>query len=111
MPCAPAPLRGLRISGKPFSWANARTSAALSAAVDAAVGTPALRSASFIDGLSRHSHVVRNVVPGMPRASRTSAAAIWWDSIVDSRRSIHIWSCAHCTASSSWCTSVTLRTW
>ena len=111
MPWAPAPLRGLRISGKPVSSAKARTSGAESAAVDAAVGTPALRSASFIDGLSRHSQVVRNEVPGMPRASRTSAAAIWWDSMVLSSRSIHIRSWAHWTASSSWCTSVTLPTW
>ena len=35
-----------------------------STAVEAAVGTPAARSASFIDGLSRHSHAVRTDVPG-----------------------------------------------
>ena len=45
----------------------------------------------------------------MPRASRTCAAAIWWDSMVASRRSTHIRFCAHWTASSSWWTSVTLR--
>ena len=78
---APAPARGLRISGKPTASANAQTSSALSAAVDAAVGTPAWRSASFIDGLSRHSQVVRTEVPGMPVASRTWAAAILWASI------------------------------
>ena len=33
--------------------------------------TPASRSTSFIEGLSRHSQVVRTEVPGMPRASRT----------------------------------------
>ena len=67
----------------------------MSAAVDAAVGTPAWRRASFIDGLSRHSQVVRTEVPGIPRASRTFAAAIWCDSIVDSSRSTHTRSCAH----------------
>jgi hypothetical protein len=51
--------------------ANSYTSAALCAAVDAAVGTPAARSASFIDGLSRHSHAVRTDVPGIVQFSRT----------------------------------------
>ena len=37
---APAPLRGLRISGNPTAFAKSRTWSALSAAVDAAVGTP-----------------------------------------------------------------------
>ena len=56
---------------------------------EAAVGTPASRSASFIDGLSRQSHVVRTDVPGMPVASRTWAAAIVWASTVASSRSTH----------------------
>ena len=47
----------------------------------------------------------------MPRASRTCAAAIWWDSMVDSRPSIHMRFCAHSTAAFSWATSVTLETW
>ena len=47
----------------------------------------------------------------MPRASRTVAAVIWWDSMVDSSRSIHIRSWAHSTAAFSWCSSVTLETW
>ena len=47
----------------------------------------------------------------MPRASRTVAAAIWCDSIVDSSRSTHTWSCAHSTAALSCGTSVTLETW
>ena len=68
------------------------------------------RSASFIDGLSRHSQVVRTEVPGMCRASRTRAAAIWWDSMVDSSRSTHIKPCAHSTAAFSWPSSVTLDT-
>ena len=38
---------------------------------DAAVGTPAARSASFIDGLSRHSQAVCTEVPGIVHASRT----------------------------------------
>ena len=70
---APAPLRGLRISGKPTCSANARASAALPTAAEAAVGTPASRSACFIDGLSRHSQAVRTDVPGMVHASRTCA--------------------------------------
>ena len=57
------------------------------AAVDAAVGTPAARSASFIDGLSRHSQAVRTDVPGMVQFSRTCAAARMCASIVASSRS------------------------
>jgi hypothetical protein len=57
----------LEDQGKPTCAAKAGTSAALSAAVEAAVGTPASRSACFIDGLSRHSHAVRTDVPGMCR--------------------------------------------
>ena len=101
VPSAPAPARGLRISGKPIAFAKSTASSTLWAAVDAAVGTPAWRRASFIDGLSRHSHVVRTEVPGIWRASRTRAAAIWWDSIVDSSRSTHINPCAHSTAAFS----------
>ena len=55
--------------------------------VEAAVGTPASRSACFIDGLSRHSQVVRTDVPGMPVASRTWAAGIVCASTVASSRS------------------------
>ena len=110
VPSAPAPARGLRISGKPIAFAKSTASSTLWAAVDAAVGTPAWRSASFIDGLSRHSHVVRTEVPGMSRASRTRAAAIWWDSIVDSSRSTQTNPCAHSTAAFSWPSSVTLDT-
>ena len=55
----------------------------------AAVGTPAARRASFIDGLSRQSQVARTDVPGIPQASRTWAAAIVWASTVASSRSIH----------------------
>ena len=43
-------------------------------------------------------------------ASRTCAAAIWCDSIVDSSRSTHIRPCAHSTAAFSWPSSVTLET-
>ena len=60
------------------------TSAGLSAAVDAAVGIPASRSACFIDGLSRHSQAVRTEVPGMSVRSRTCAAASVCASIVAS---------------------------
>ena len=66
---APAPVRGFKISGNPTALANSYTSAALCAA--AAVGMPAARSASFIDGLSRHNHAVRTDVPGIVQLSRT----------------------------------------
>ena len=90
MPDAPAPLRGLRISGKPdLGGERARRRAALCTAAEAAVGTPAARSASFIDGLSRHSQVVRTDVPGIVQASRTCAAAMVCASIVASSRSTH----------------------
>ena len=89
MPDAPAPLRGLRMSGKPTSAANACASAALLTAADAAVGTPASRSACFIDGLSRHSQAVRTEVPGMVQASRTCAAGMVCASTVASSRSTH----------------------
>ncbi len=107
MPAAPAPARGLRISGKPTCSANACTSAALSAAVDAAVGTPASRSACFIDGLSRHSHAVRTDVPGMPCASRTCAAGSVCASIVASSRSTQTLPCTQRTTSVMRSTSVT----
>jgi hypothetical protein len=54
----------------------------------AAVGTPASRRASFIDGLSRQSHVVRTLVPGMSQASRTCAAVMVCASTVASSPSI-----------------------
>ena len=97
MPDAPAPLRGLRIIGYPTSSANASTSAALPAAVEAAVCTPASRSTCFIDGLSRHSHAVLTDVPGMAHASRTRAAASVCASIVASIRSTHSLSCTRRT--------------
>ena len=84
---------------------------AASAAVDAAVGTPAARSTSFIDGLSRHSHAVRTDVPGTPQFSRACAAAIVWDSMVASSRSTQTLSWIHRTASVSAPTSVTSATW
>ena len=91
----------MRISGNPTSVANATASSTFATAAEAAVGTPADRNASFIDGLSRHSHVVRTEVPGMLRASRTRAAVSWWDSMVDSSRSTQTWLCAHSTAAFS----------
>ena len=87
MPDAPAPLRGFRISGKPTRSAKSCAEAAESTAAEAAVGTPAARSASFIDGLSRHSQAVRTDVPGIVQASRTCAAAMVCASIVASSRS------------------------
>ena len=84
---APAPVRGLSTIGKPTESANACTSAAEVTAADAAVGTPAARSASFIDGLSRHSHAVRTDVPGIVQFSRACAAAMVCASIVASSRS------------------------
>ena len=83
----------------------------MSAAVDAAVGTPAARSASFIDGLSRHSHAVRTDVPGIVQSSRTWATAMVWASIVDSSRSTQTWSWIQRTASVITPTSTTLGTW
>ncbi|MEJ7704158.1 MAG: hypothetical protein WKF47_11005 [Geodermatophilaceae bacterium] len=53
------------------------------------MGTPASRSACFIEGLSRHSHAVRTDVPGIPHASRTLAPAIVCASTVASSRSTH----------------------
>ena len=108
---APAPVRGLRISGYPIASANARTSAAVCAAVEAAVGTPAARSASFIDGLSRHSQAVRTEVPGMVQFSRTCAAARVCASIVASSRSTQTLSWIHRTASVMTPTSTTVGTW
>ena len=64
-------MRGFKISGNPTALANSYTSAALCAAREAAVGMPAARSASFIDGLSRHNHAVRTDVPGIVQLSRT----------------------------------------
>ena len=75
------------MSGKPTASANDRASSAVCAAAEAAVGTPAPRSASFIDGLSRHSQAVRTDVPGIVQFSRTCAAARVCASIVASRQS------------------------
>ena len=108
---APAPLRGLRINGNPTAFANSRTWSALSAAVDAAVGTPAARSASFIDGLSRQRYAVRTDVPGMVHVSRTCATGRMCASMVDSSRSTQIWSWIQRTASVIAPTSTTLPTW
>ena len=86
---APAPVRGLSTIGKPMPSTKACTSAALVTAADAAVGIPAARSASFIDGLSRHSQAVRTEVPGIVQFSRACAAARVCASIVASSRSTH----------------------
>ena len=94
-----------------MSATNACTSAADVTAADAAVGIPAARSASFIDGLSRHSHAVRADVPGIVHASRACAAAIVCASIVDSSRSTHTLSCTQRTASVSTPASTTVDTW
>ena len=83
----------------------------MDAAVDAAVGTPAARSTSFIDGLSRHSHAVRTDVPGIVQFSRTCAAARVCDSIVASSRSTQTLSWIQRTASVIAPTSVTFGTW
>ena len=104
-------MRGLRITGKPVSATNACTSDAEVTAAEAAVGIPAARSTSFIDGLSRHSHAVRTDVPGIEQFSRTCAAVIVCDSIVASRRSTQTLSWIHRTASVITPTSVTFGTW
>ena len=78
--------------------------------MEAAVGTPAARSVSFIDGLSRHSHAVRTDVPGIVQFSRTCAAAMVCDSMVASRRSTQSRSWIQRTASVMTPTSVTLGT-
>ncbi len=83
----------------------------MSAPVDAAVGTPAARRASFIEGLSRHSQAVRDDVPGIEHASRTWAAARVCDSMVASSRSTQPWSWIQRTASVMTPTSVTFGTW
>ena len=83
----------------------------MAAAVDAAVGTPASRSTSFIDGLSRHSHAVRTEVPGIVQFSRTWAAVMVCASIVHSSRSTQTLSWIHRTASVIAPTSVTDGTW
>ncbi len=107
VPDAPAPLRGLRMSGKPTRSANSCAPAAESTAAEAAVGTPADRSASFIDGLSRHSQAVRTDVPGIVQASRTCAAAMVCASIVASSLSTQSLSCTQRTARVMASTSVT----
>jgi hypothetical protein len=78
--------------------------------VDAAVGTPAARSASFIEGLSRHSQAVRTDVPGMVHASRTCATGGMCASMVASSRSTHSRPCTRRTASMTARSSVTERT-
>ncbi len=75
------------------------------------MGTPASRSASFIDGLSRHSQAVRTEVPGIVQFSRTWAAAMVWASTTASRRSTQSRSWTQRTASVIAPTSVTLPTW
>ena len=97
--------------GKPIASANAVTVSALSAAVDAAVGTPAPRSASFIDGLSRHSHAVRTDVPGIVQFSRTCAVGSVCASIVVSSRSTQSLSWIQRTVSVITPTSATEGTW
>jgi hypothetical protein len=77
----------LRITGKPTSSTNARTSFAFDAAVERAHGTPPSRSTSFIAGLSRHRNAVRTDVPGIPAASRTFAIGMMCASTVASIRS------------------------
>ena len=97
----------MRISGNPTCAANARASLALDTAADAAVGTPAARSASFIDGLSRHSQAVCTDVPGIVHASRTCAVDMMCASMVASSRSTHSLSCTQRTARIMAATSVT----
>ena len=109
-PDAPAPSRGLTISGKPTCSANAWTSAAVDAAVDWAHGTPPSRSTSFIAGLSRHRNAVRTDVPGMPAASRTRAIGRMWASTVASSRSTCRFDWMKRSAPSTWPSSVTLPT-
>ena len=84
---------------------------AVSAAVEAAVGTPTARSASFMDGLSRHSHAVRTEVPGIVQVSRTCAAASVCASTVASNRSTQTLSWIQRTVSVIAPTSITLGTW
>ena len=79
--------------------------------MEAAVGTPASRSACFIDGLSRHSQAVRTLVPGIVQVSRTCATGSVCASIVVSSRSTHIRDCTQRTKSVRWPTSVTLSIW
>ena len=95
------------MSGNPTCSANARASAAEATAAEAAVGTPAARSTSFIDGLSRHSQAVCTDVPGMVQASRACAAAMVCASMVASSRSTHSLSCTQRTARVRAATSVT----
>ncbi len=78
--------------------------------MDAAVGTPAARSASFIDGLSRHSHAVRTDVPGIVQFSRTCATDMMCASIVDSSRSTQTFSWIQRTVSVMTPTSTTVGT-
>ena len=107
VPDAPAPLRGLTISGYPTSRRERTRVAADDTAADAAVGTPAARSASFIDGLSRHSQAVCTDVPGIVHASRTCAVDMMCASTVASSRSTHSLSCTQRTARVMASTSVT----
>ena len=97
--------------GKPTAATNSCTCAAVVTAADAAVGMPAARSASFIDGLSRHSHAVRTEVPGMVQFSRACAAAMVCASIVASSRSTQTLSWIQRTASVSTPASTTVDTW
>ena len=108
VPEAPAASRGLTTSGKPTFSANARISARSELPIDCAQGTPALRSASFIAGLSRQRKVVSTLVPGIPQASRTRAAAITCASTTASRRWTFARPWMKRTAFASWPSSVTL---
>ena len=97
----------MRIRGYPTRSANSLACAEVETAAEAAVGTPASRRASFIDGLSRHSQAVRTEVPGIVQASRTCAAAIVCASMVASSRSTQSLSCTQRTARVIASTSVT----
>ena len=68
-------------------------------------------NASFIDGLSRHSHAVWTDVPGIVQFSRTWATDMVCASIVVSRRSTQSWSWIQRMASVKIPTSTTVGTW
>jgi len=53
VPDAPAAARGFRITGKPAASTNSTASPTLAIPAEAAIGTPARRSTSFIATLSR----------------------------------------------------------
>ncbi len=105
MPEAPAAARGFRITGNPTAATKSTASATLVMPAEAAVGTPASRSTSFIATLSRQRYAVRADIPGMPHRSRTCAAGSTCASTTASSRSTHIcpwiWRTAHSSAPSS----------